>query len=149
MCSIHMGLSQWYYLTSTTLFIVLSFFSNIFSRVLIQYLQKVSFGDFSYIFLACKVGAYTAKTQYRKFKTNVPNKEITRPQSCVCERFIYSQDRSAYTLLQENMWTDPGSWEYINRSYSRHMNVEIGTEAVQFPGKKYINGIFFAVKELF
>ncbi len=29
------------------------------------------------------------------------------PHSLVCERFIYSQDRSAYnTLLQENMWTN-------------------------------------------
>jgi hypothetical protein len=26
------------------------------------------------------------------------------------------------------------------------MNVEIGTEAAQFPEKKYINGIFFAVR---
>ncbi len=27
----------------------------------------------------------------------------------------------------------------------RHINVEIGTEAPQFPEKEYINGIFFAV----
>jgi hypothetical protein len=26
------------------------------------------------------------------------------------------------------------------------MNVEIGTEAAQFPGKEYINGIFLAVR---
>ncbi len=26
------------------------------------------------------------------------------------------------------------------------MNVEIGTEAAQFPEKEYINGIFFAVR---
>jgi hypothetical protein len=57
----------------------------------------------------------TAKTQYRKFETNIFRKEIVGPQSqfphsCVCERFIKSHDRSAY-------------------SSAGHMKVEIGTEA--------------------
>ncbi len=29
------------------------------------------------------------------------------------------------------------------------MNVETGTEAAQFPEKKYINGIFVAVQDLY
>jgi hypothetical protein len=50
--------------------------------------------------LACLVNPRTAKTPNRKFETDIPRKGIARPQSqylCVCDRFIYSHDRSAYS----------------------------------------------------
>ncbi len=73
------------------------------------------------------------KKQYQTFETNIPRKGNARPQSqfphsCVCERFIYSQDLSAYSV-----WTDPD-------------HVNFGTEAAQFPEKEYINEIFVAVR---
>ncbi len=60
---------------------------------------------FSYFWTIWKT--HTAKTQYRRFETNIPRKGIAWPQSqfphsCVSERFIFSHKRSF--LLQENMW---------------------------------------------
>ncbi len=61
---------------------------------------------------------FTAKTQYWKFETNIPRKGIARPQSqfphsCVCERFLYSHNRSACSA--EGKYVDR-SWEYVNCS---------------------------------
>ncbi len=60
----------------------------------------------------------TAKTQHGKFETNISRKGIGRPQShfphsCVCDRFIYSNDRSAYSAVGKYV---DRSFEYIIRS---------------------------------
>ncbi len=59
-----------------------------------------------------------AKNQCRKLQTNIPRKGIAGPQSqfphsYVCERFIYSHHRSAYSAAGK--YADR-SWEYINQS---------------------------------
>ncbi len=48
-------------------------------------------------------GGKDAFLNYQTFETNIPRKGIMRPQSqfqrsCVCGRFPYSQDRSAYSV---------------------------------------------------
>ncbi len=54
----------------------------------------------------------------KKLETNIPRKGIAWPQSqfphsCVCERFIYSHNWSAYANAEKYV---DRSWEYINRS---------------------------------
>ncbi len=74
----------------------------------------------------------------RKLHLCILRKRFARPQSkfphsCVCELFIYSQDRSTYFPAAE--YADR-SWEYINRSQTK----ECGnwTEAVQFLYWEYL-----------
>jgi hypothetical protein len=54
-------------------------------------------------------------TLYRKSDLCIPRNDTARPRfqflhSCICERFIHSQDRSAYLAAQFHFW------EYINRN---------------------------------
>jgi hypothetical protein len=63
---------------------------------------------------ATKFRRHTAKTQHRKFETNISRKGIARPHSSnfhiyasVSDFFIPTIDLPI--LLQENMWTYPGN----------------------------------------
>ncbi len=55
----------------------------------------------------------TTNVLYRKFETNIPRNETARirsqfPHSCICDRFLYSHDRSAYAI-QLNRRIDRGN----------------------------------------
>ncbi len=66
----------------------------------------------------------------------IPNSYI---HVSVSDLYVYSRDRSAYSMLQENRRT-----EFINQLH-RYMNVEIKTEVAKFLSGDYIKRIFFAV----
>ncbi len=63
----------------------------------------------------------------------------------ICERFIYFQDRSAYSATGKYVYW---SWEYINCSQTHECgNWDcLRPRPAQFPEKKYINRIFVAVQ---
>ncbi len=72
-----------------------------------------------YQVLSAYVSWRTAKTQYRKFETKIPRKEIARPlsqlpHSCVCVRFtVYIPAIGLPILLKGNMWSDPGIYKSL------------------------------------
>ncbi len=80
---------------------------------------------------------YTAKRQYRKFETNIPEKELRGHRTTIhingSVSDLYSNDRSAYSAAG-NMWTD------INRSEIHKCENWDWGRAIFF--REYINGIF-------
>jgi hypothetical protein len=65
---------------------------------------------------------HAVKTQYRKCsQKRICKPQPKCPQSCVCERFICTLDRSPYIAAEKD----------LDRFWDRHINVEIGTEAAR------------------
>jgi len=67
--------------------------------------------------ISLTVDCYTAKTQCRKFETNIPRKGIAQgqsqfPHSCVCARLICSQYRSAYSAAGKYVDRDTLMWKW-------------------------------------
>ncbi len=86
------------------------------SRDLLGFFIDASCRSPKFIWAPC---AHTAKTKYQNFETNIPRKGISGsqsqfPHSCVCEWFLYSHDRSAYSA-GGNTYVER-SWDYLNRS---------------------------------
>jgi hypothetical protein len=66
-----------------------------------------------YFYSPCNVN-HTAKTQYRKFETNIPRKETVLPVPIpafvhVSVSDLYISTIGLPVLLQENRWTDLGN----------------------------------------
>jgi hypothetical protein len=87
---------------------------------------------------------HTAKNQYQYKYSQKRNCAATVRISTfhVSVSDLYTPRIDLPILLQELVWTDPGSISIAHR----HMNVEIGTDAAQFPEIEYINEIFVAVQ---
>jgi hypothetical protein len=93
-----------------------------------------------------KPAYHTAKTQYRKFETNIPRNGLRGLSPNV---HIHVSVSNLYIPMVGLPILLAGKyagrfWEYTNRLQAHEL--EIGTEAVQFLFWGYRNGIFIAVQ---
>ncbi len=100
----------------------------------IQALQKCSFSIQKVFVLIARYILQKENTE--NFKQIFPEKELRGlrsqfPHSCVCERFIYLHNRSAFSAAEKQV---DRSWEYINRSQTHECGNWDWGRAVPFFG---------------
>jgi hypothetical protein len=87
--------------------------------------------------ISIRIGLYKpSSTLHRKFETNISINETARPRSqflhsCICERSIYSHDRSAYCVCGQTMHCNENPtyvflfWEFRGLSPNFHIHVSV------------------------
>jgi hypothetical protein len=85
---------------------------------------------------------------HRKFETNIPRNETVQPhsqclRSCICERFIYSHNLSAYFAVLR-LRTDRGKISIAQK----YMNIKSGNNSAQLYFWEYCSNFRYSVLTL-